>query len=95
MALLDISGKKKAEILAALYNSSRPLGMGILHYKSETMTVQEASAILQKDTCFDYLMGRVMKVNLSSDTLDTWGYDRDNGDGAAMKAIAHISDESV
>lgn len=39
---------------------------------------------------FDYLKGRVMKVNLSGDTLNEWGYDRDNGTGAAERAIASL-----
>jgi hypothetical protein len=31
-----------------------------------------------------------MKVNLSGDTLQTDLYDRDNGEGAAEKAIAQL-----
>jgi len=95
MRTIDITGLDKAEILAALYNNSKPLGKGVFHYQSRLMTVQEASVILQEDTSFDYLMGRVMKIDLSSDTLDTWGYDRDNGEGAAHQAISHISKKSV
>ena len=90
MAIINISGLNKAEVLAALYNNSKTQGMGILHYTPEPMTVQEATEILEETTCFDYLKGRVMKVNLTSDTLDTWGYDRDNGEGAAYQAISHL-----
>ena len=36
---------------------------------------------------FDYVNGRVMKSDLSGDEFDTWGYDRDNGEGAAEKAL--------
>lgn len=32
---------------------------------------------------FDYLKGRVMKVDLSGDDLNTTLYNRDNGEGAA------------
>ena len=28
-----------------------------------------------------------MKINLANELLETWLYDRDNGDGAALKAI--------
>ena len=31
-----------------------------------------------------------MKVNLSGDTLDPWGYDRDNGQGTAEDAIDEL-----
>ena len=37
---------------------------------------------------FDYLKGRVMKLDLTSDDeFDPWGYDRDNGRGAAQNVI--------
>lgn len=36
---------------------------------------------------FDYLQGRVMKVDLAGDELDPRLYDRDNGEGAARRAI--------
>lgn len=36
---------------------------------------------------FDYLKGRVMKVDLSKDELDTRLYNRDNGPNAAEDAI--------
>ncbi|GAG30986.1 unnamed protein product, partial [marine sediment metagenome] len=41
----------------------------------------------QGHTYFDYLKGRVMKINLSSDELRTALYDRDNGEGAAAQAL--------
>ena len=39
---------------------------------------------------FDYLYGRVMKIHLAGDELDTWGYNRDNGDGAAERIISQL-----
>jgi hypothetical protein len=95
--MIDIKGLDKAAVLAALYNNSRPVGLGLLHFNPKLMTVEEAREImtngsavdyckLQK-TSFDYLNGRVMKVNLSQDALDPWGYDRDNGEGAAYRAL--------
>lgn len=39
---------------------------------------------------FDYLHGRVMKVNLSGDVLRVWGYDRDVGQGAAAEVVASL-----
>jgi len=39
---------------------------------------------------FDYLMGRVLKVDISGDTFSAWGYDRDNGEGAAHTAIERL-----
>lgn len=85
--MISIDGLDKALVLAALYNASRPLGMGFVHYDPTPMSRDEAAAILEQSQSFDYLKGRVMKVNLRGDEFDPWGYDRDNGDGAAAAAI--------
>lgn len=90
--LIDISKKDKAEVLAALYNASHPLGLGFLQYDPTPMTADEARKLLAETTYFDYLYGRVMKVDLSTDTLNPWLYDRDNGAGAAERALADVKD---
>jgi len=90
MGLINIEGINKAEILAALYNKSQPLGMGIIHFQSVDMSVNEAEELLKQDTYFDYLKGRIMKIDLSGNGLRTSLYDRDNGDGAALNAIKHL-----
>lgn len=89
---IDISKLDKAEVLAALYNSSKQQGMGFMHARGrEPMTVEEARVELeaagQFGSYFDYLHGRVMKVSLREDVLRTGLYDRDNGDGAAARAL--------
>lgn len=94
MDTIDISKLDKAVVLAALYNKSRPLGLGILHFDPRPMTKEEAQGIIDSfgdnRLYFDYLKGRVMKVDLSGNELKTWLYDRDNGCGAAQKAIEDI-----
>ena len=92
METIDISKKDKAEVLAALYNNSKPLGLGMLHFTPDEMTIDEARELLEVTTYFDYLKGRVMKVNLSKDRLDPWLYDRDNGAGSAERIISSIKD---
>jgi hypothetical protein len=88
---MDISKLNKAEVLAALYNAALPQGMGFLHYTPEPMTTAEAQTILNTgETYFDYLKGRVMKVDLSKDELRTALYNRDNGPDAAENALAHL-----
>lgn len=84
---IDISKLDKAEVLAALYNNSHPMGLGLLQFNSKEMTVKEARKLLETQVSFDYIYGRVMKIDLSGDTLDPWLYDRDNGEGAAKAAI--------
>lgn len=88
---MDISGLDKAAVLAALYNASKQQGMGFLHARGATdMTVAQAREELAKRDYFDYLHGRVMKINLAGDEVDTRLYDRDNGAGAAERAVDAI-----
>ena len=85
---IDISKLDKAEVLAALYNSSKQQGMGFLNPRGrEPMTKEQAAELLKETTYFDYLNGRVMKVDLSGEWLEPWLYDRDNGRGAAARAL--------
>ena len=98
---LRITGVNKAAILVALYNASRPMGMGMLQAQPGDMTMEEAQELLcGKDSgdypggahnvngYFDYLYGRPLKTDVSKDTLNTWGFDRDNGgDGAALRVL--------
>jgi hypothetical protein len=87
---ISIAGLDKAEVLAALYNSARAQGLGLLHYKPEPMAAIEARELLKEQKYFDYLKGRVMKVRIDGDELSTRLYDRDNGFGAAEAAIAPL-----
>lgn len=92
--MIDISKMDKAEVFAALYNAAKSQGMGVIAFSvtPSRMTRGRALEILESTPSkyFDYVNGRVMKVDLSGDTLDEWGYDRDNGQGAAARAIEGI-----
>lgn len=86
----NIKGLDKATILAALYNRSRPQGMGFFHADSAVMTRDEAADLLRQSTHFDYLRGRVMKIDLSGESLRTGLYDRDLGIGAGLRALQTV-----
>ena len=88
---IDISTIDKAELLAALFNNSKTQGLGVLHFDARSISKEQAEAWLEKTTYFDYLEGRVMKVELGGDTLNPCLYDRDNGQGAAARAIESMS----
>lgn len=94
-----ISGMDRAIILAALYNRAQVQGMGFLQYTPEDMSVEEARGIIDhrrlsnQDLYFDYLKGRVMKIDLSGNETDTRLYNRDNGQGAAEKVMADIREK--
>ena len=86
---IDISGLNKADVLAALFNDSRQQGLGFADPSgSYDIGSEEAQQIIDDlGLDFDYLRGRVMKIDLEGDELQTALYDRDNGDGAAAAAI--------
>ncbi len=88
---INITGLNKAEVLSALYNASKQQGMGFLHARgAEPMSVEQAGEELKaygrERPYFDYLHGRVMKVEIV-DEINPWGYDRDNGQGACARAL--------
>lgn len=86
--IIDITGIDKAVVLAALYNAAISPGHAALDRRAEDMTVEKANELLATgETYFDYVGGRLLKVDLSTNSLDPWLYDRDNGAGAAETAI--------
>ena len=90
--MIDISGLDKAEVLIALYENAKTQGLGIFSAAArgpEPITKDEAAAMLLEGTYLDYVYGRVMKVELSGDTLDPRLYDRDNGQGAQRDSDIH------
>lgn len=91
MSVIDIKGLDKAEVLLALYNGSHCQGLGFLQ-AIDTYTLEDAKRDLKNNNYgyFDYLHGRVLKVDLSGDSFDSWLYDRDCGEGAAARAIDEL-----
>ena len=90
--MIDISNKNKARVLMALYEGAKVQGMGFLRHDSNPMRYTEAVDLLKNQTFFDYHKGRVIKVDLSGDEFDPWGYDRDNGTGAAQRRVDSCPD---
>lgn len=93
MSAIDISKLDKAEVLAALFNASKQQGMGFLDKSgASAMSIEDAREFTSNGGCqyYDYLRGRVMKIDLSKDQLQTGLYDRDNGEGAAARALAPL-----
>jgi hypothetical protein len=86
--VIDITGLDKASVIQALYESAQPQGMGFLHYREGSLARETAESLAGK--YIDYLHGRVMKVWIKGDTFEEDLYDRDNGNGAAAKAIEKL-----
>lgn len=92
--MIDLTKYDKADVLIALYENSKAQGLGFLNFTPAPMTKEQANELLKDNQYFDYLQGRVMKVDLSGNELDPHLYDRDNGDGAAQAAIDTICEGS-
>lgn len=86
--MISLEGLDKAEVFAALYNGARAQGLGFLQYDPQPMTTEQARERFGDSFgYFDYVDGRVMKIDLSGSELNPWLYDRDNGQGAAATII--------
>lgn len=105
MSKVNIAGLDKAELFAALYNHAKPLGMGKLHYDPTVLTKESAEKLMGlgddaarmfpgmrrgNSLYFDYVKGRPLKIDLSGDEMDTWLYNRDQGEGAAERIVAEL-----
>ncbi len=90
---IDISGIDKGELLATLFNNSRPQGMGHLPATGgpAVMTAEQGREVLKGQVRFDYLYGRPLKTALVGDEADPWLYDRDNGgEGTFARIVEKI-----
>lgn len=103
---VSIKGIDKAALLAALYNGSAPMGMGVFQARPEAMTIEQAREMIgvgddidrtirkdkgpRRELYFDYVLGRPLKIDISGDTLQTGLYDRDNGQGSAARIVEQL-----
>lgn len=86
--MVNIEGKSKAKVLKALYDHSHVQGLGFLQAVPDSfVTVEHCEELLKQNTYFDYMYGRVLKVDLSGDEFNERLYDRDCGEGAAQRAV--------
>ena len=93
--MVNIKGLDKSEVLLALWMRSKMQGISFLGYGGE-LTLDEAKEIVSGGNLdFDYLNGKIMKVDISGDEFDERLYDRDNGDGAAQRAINTLREKGV
>ena len=94
--VVDVSDLVKADVLVALFCASAQQGMGLLDPigKSGMSRMHAQEYLDDGQTCFDYLRGRVLKVDLSGDSFCPRLYDRDNGEGAAARAIEMLRDRN-
>ncbi len=96
MNTVNIKDIPKNELLAALYNNSKPLGIGIIHFDPTPMSLDDAQNMIDdlknegRDLFFDYIKGRVVKVDITGDEMRTWSYNRDIGEGVAERVVESL-----
>jgi len=97
---IDISGLNKADVLAALYNASRPVESGFLQAAGRPFDLNrtlaqellDQAAAEDPQLLFDYVYGRPLRIDLTDDVeIDPQWYDEANGgDGTAARIIQHL-----
>lgn len=87
---VDISAIKNRDLLLeALWKNSKPAAFFTMHsIKSPDFNLEKAKKELNRDGYADYICGRVIKANIyDGDNVNSFGYDRDNGEGAFQKVV--------
>jgi hypothetical protein len=99
---VDATNLKPENVLAELYNSSKPYGMGIFQYKANVMSSKQAEDILKEFydnneyAYFDYLDGRPIKTTFEYfPNIDATTYDKYNGDGSMSKCIENVRNSTI
>lgn len=106
--MIRIKEGKTAAALAALWNNSNGIATAgqsdavtairvFATANGEPMTEEEAQELLDRsdNPYFDYLEGRVMKLGFTDHSFEEALYDRDNGNGAARRALGNLVQETI
>lgn len=89
--VLDKSGRGSMTYREAhdeLFEHPIAIEVGRVERQLESTQVVAGDLFVHKPRTLDYVKGRVMKCTINGKELDTWGFDRDNGEGAASDAVA-------
>jgi hypothetical protein len=77
-------------VLMTLFNGAMSPGLGAMHRENKKMDEELARELLGTATYFDYLGGRVLKVEMGFKTLATTLYNRDNGKNRAEDLLYNV-----
>lgn len=101
--VIDISDKDRAEVLAALYNASTPIGMGFAQYNPMSWTKEIAEIYFEQygepdvngAISFDWIMGRPVHCTFVDNLVYVKAYNFDNEFGLAQRAIATCKNKTL
>jgi hypothetical protein len=83
---VNIADVSKVALLKALWISSKPAAF-FTFSGAIPPSFNEAEAITAVKSFIDYFCGRLIKTDISGDTADPSGYDRDFGSGAFQLVV--------
>ena len=93
MSRIDIKDLNKVELLQALWERQivPPYSMGIFQ-GAKTEWTQDDSIRAEEAVkgYIDYFKGRVIKTDLSGDTVNPAGFDRDAGEGKFQSVVNRL-----
>ena len=87
--MTDIKGIDKVVLLKALWDHSRPAAF-FYSYEALSLpipTFDEKKAQDAVTDCINYFQGRAIKCNLSGDTVESCGYNRNTHEGEFEKIV--------
>lgn len=98
--VIDISMKDKNQVLAALYNSSAPVGMGFAQYKPEPWNEEYAELAFQHmgrdlgdgSIFFDWVLGRPLRCTFKDNLVYVRAYNGNNAPRLAERVISNVPD---
>ena len=105
--MLNIKGLDKAEVLYSLWHNSHAQGISFIGLPQKEFTLERAQELIKergydpegenRPNClyFDYVDGHVIKCNITGDTFDERLYERDCGEGSALKAIEYVEQHKL
>jgi hypothetical protein len=68
MKEIDVTGIDLVKFVKGVYERSRPLGLGFIHYTSGPLTDEEAKELIDEEAknpvCLDYVKGRACKMTV-------------------------------
>jgi len=81
---------EKANVLAALYNAAKPAFKQMSSYDPSPMTYKEAKQLTFSHSHFSHIKGRILLIIFIENSFNPKLYDKNNGEGAALKVIESL-----
>jgi hypothetical protein len=91
----NIKGLNKVTLLKRLFKAAKQKPYEELLNITQTLSRKKAEEVITRKIYIEDLNGKFLNIDLSGDTVDTWGYNKVNGEGKhlAEKIINQMREE--